>query len=58
MHRFPFGFPLDLEIGFGVEEGIVIPWKDFEQAAGVDLFTGVFEIFLVIGHEEKLAAGD
>ena len=30
MHRFPFGFPLDLEIGFGVKEGIVIPWKDFE----------------------------
>lgn len=58
MHGFSFSFPLDLEIGFRVEEGIVIPREDFEQAAGMDLFAGVFEIFLMIGHEKKLTAGN
>ena len=57
MHGLSLLLPLDLEIGFWVEEGIVIPWKDFEQAARVDLFTGVFEIFFVIGHEEEFAFG-
>jgi hypothetical protein len=52
MHDLPFRFPLDLKIGFGVVKRIFVPGKDFEEAAGVDLFAGVFKIFLVIGHEE------
>ena len=56
MHDLSFGFPLDLEIGFGVEEGIVVPRENFEKAAGVDLFAGVFEVFLMIGHEQEFSA--
>lgn len=57
MHHLSFRFPLDLEVGFGVKERIFVPGQDFEEAAGADLSAGVFEIFLVIGHEEKLAVG-
>ncbi len=57
VHGFSFGFPLDLEIGFGVEEAFVGPWEYFELAEGLDLLAGVVEVFLVIGHEEEFAVG-
>ena len=57
MHDFPFRFPLDLEVGFGVVEGFVCPGEDLEEFAGVDLFAGVFEVFLVVSHEEEFAVG-
>ena len=37
MHGLSFCFPLDLEIGLGVEEVVVCPWKDLEQLTGADV---------------------
>lgn len=51
VHGFPLGFPLDLETGLGVMEGIVFQGQDFEEFALADLLLAPLEVFLVIGHE-------
>jgi len=56
VHGFAFGFPLHLEVGFWIEEGVFGPFDAFELGEGIDLFAAPLEVFFVIGHEEEFAA--
>ncbi len=56
MHGFAFGFPLHLEVGFWIEEGVFGPFEAFELGKGIDLLAAPLEVFLMIGHEEEFAA--
>lgn len=57
VHRFSLGFPLILEIGFGVGEVAFGPRQDTEEGASGDFFEGPLVVILVIGHEEEFAVG-
>lgn len=56
LEAFALALPQALEVGLRVEEGVLRPRQDFEAAEGVDVVESPFEVFVVIGLEEELAA--